>query len=207
MANTQKQNDSGANPMETVDLDHDEYLMLISLGLDDMLDGAEEAQLTAHLAVCSACAATWATWQKVHQHLIAPPHLAPRLDFVARHEARRTTVVMQQARRRQLWGGILFGLFAVTLWTAILGGFLLAGAYLVSSPATGLATAVFDLSYFLAALSAWTRTLWQGISVAMATSALEWVVLAYLLLAVAMVGGWIRFLQRSVRPASSVSRA
>ena len=98
--------------------DHSEYLMLISLGLDGMLDADEKRRLDVHLERCSSCRAQRMLWQAIDSRLReAPvPVLAPGFSHsVAQRLAR-------QERRRNLQIGVMLTVFILLVWSLGLTG-------------------------------------------------------------------------------------
>jgi len=184
--------------------DHDEVVLLMSLALDGLVSGQEEAELHAHVADCPACASTWSLLQTVHERFVAAPVAVPVAGFTARFELRR----LQQSRRRRLWMGSLVAILSLALWGSILVGGVMLGSYLLNNPSGALPQVVYDLTYYWASFSVGLQGLWRGLTVAMTTSNLPWYLMGYSVLTLAALTAWTGFLRRSLRllPVASISR-
>ncbi len=175
---------------------HPEMGLLMSLALDDMLEPSERAHLDAHLAQCSLCRAYWQLWRSLDRELRAAPMVEPPPHLMSRTAARLARV--ERRRRLRLLAGL--GSLALVVWLVGLLGM------------AGLAGLLVALRWEqIADTLRWLATVWVGLSVVMGAAwriLAEWFghpqgmvfVLGYSLLALLLLWGWGRMLQRSTRP-------
>ena len=176
--------------------DHSEYLMLISLELDGMLEADEQAQLDGHMEQCSACRAQWQLWQKVDNRLReAPmPVLAPGFSHsVAQRLAR-------QERRRNLQIGVMLTVFTLLVWSlGLIGVCALTGAVVYTNIDRFAETGLF-LSEAAAVAGVLGQSLWDVIVELTATPAALGVASGYVVVAVAALAVWCIVIQRTTLP-------
>jgi predicted anti-sigma-YlaC factor YlaD len=104
--------------------EHSEQVsMWMSLALDGMLDGAEQARLDQHVAGCSACRLEWEAMQEVSALFALSPQVGPPLGFAVRVERRLAKNTQQ---RKRLFGGV-----AVLTSSLSLAGVTMAAALMI----------------------------------------------------------------------------
>jgi predicted anti-sigma-YlaC factor YlaD len=133
--------------------------MLMSLVLDGEATEAETVSLCQHIAVCSACAATWAQWRALDARLAAAPQVPVPPNFVANVVARLVGRRLQRRRWQWIGSGVLMA------WTGVICamGFCLAGllSWGLAHPADGSlivswgARLLSNLAWLLRVLQVW----------------------------------------------------
>jgi len=160
--------------------------------LDHEANAQQLEALHAHLKGCTACAATWARWQKVDARfraaptLDAPPQLAERV--LARLAARR---------RRRFWRG-WFGAGLFIVWLAAAGMILLVSLAGIWWGMTHPVQASLALS---AGARLSSSVLWPvrsvGVVLASTGVSLQAGLAAYLGVTGLLLGAWVRLLSRN----------
>ncbi|HMN29511.1 MAG TPA: hypothetical protein PKE45_15280 [Caldilineaceae bacterium] len=179
----------------------EEFSLLMSLCLDDLLDVAERQRFEAYLARYSALAHRWRDWQRVHHKLWSAPHMEPPAGFVLRVETR----LLQQDRRRHLWQGAFFALCLVGVWVGML---LLAtglGAYLLFNQGDWLTDVIHNLAYFSSTAANWLSTLRNSTYTLAASPQAMALCLGYIALAAILLSAWFRFLRQTTTDVESAS--
>jgi anti-sigma factor RsiW len=179
--------------------DHSDYLMLISLELDGMLDAEEKGLLDRHLELCSQCRVQWLLWQVIDQRLEAAPVPEPAPGFshlVAERIAR-------QERLRNIQIGLVLTVLTVLVWAlGLVGVCALGGALVYANLDHFSATAQF-LSDAWAVAGVVGQSLWGVIVEMMTTTTTLGIASAYLVIVVAALAGWCIFIQRTTQPLRS----
>lgn len=178
---------------------HSDYLVLISLALDGMLEASEQARLDRHLEQCSRCRVQWLLWQVIDQKLRAAPAPAPPPDFS--HQVMER--LSRQERLRNMQVGLLLTALTVFVWALGLVG------------AAGLVCALVytNLGRFAAAsqflTDAWAvagvvgQSLWEVTIELTTTPTALGVASAYLVIAAVALAVWCLVIQRSAQPVRS----
>ncbi len=182
----------GDHPTEAQD---EEFFLLMSLALDDLLDDEQQATFSGYLNHFSTFASLWAEWQQLHHQMCAMPHAMPTPNFVGRFEVR----LAQQERRRRLRQGMWIGLVTLILWVSASAGILAVGTYLFVNQSALLAEAVQSVIYFWAAVVAWFDGLATTVNTFAATPQAVGLGIGYLILTVGLLTGWIQYLRRSTQ--------
>ncbi len=99
---------------------------LMSLSLDDALDGAQTSLLRSHLAECSACQVEWAAMQQVSHLLSSAPMIAPPPGFTLRVTQRLDS---RETKRRELFGGMALVMGSLSLTSLLIP--LVAGMFIL----------------------------------------------------------------------------
>lgn len=176
--------------------DHSEYLMLISLALDGMLDSDEEKRLDGHLEQCSECRGQWLLWQTIDDSLRAAPVPAPAPGF-------SRSVVQQLARQerlRNLRVGVMLTVFTLLVWSlGLVGVCVMAGGIVYTNLERLEETGLF-LSEAWAVAGVVGQSLWDVIVELTATSTALGVASTYLVLVVAALAVWCIIIQRTTQP-------
>lgn len=138
---------------------HDEYLLLMSVALDNEATSAELNRLHAHLRSCVPCTQAWEVWLGLDQRLASAPAIAPPADLTERVMARvrRSGVV----KRREGWFGWGAWTAALSLVTMLFFWGVLALLW-IQGRAVGLAEAADTVL-------SWSATVWllmRGVAVA-----------------------------------------
>ncbi len=179
---------------------HNEYGMLMSLALDNLLEGAEQAQLDTHLAGCARCRNQWSLWQSIDAALRAAPMTAPSPAFAHNFGQR----LAAQDRRRQMRLGILLGALTLVMWlVGVTGVALMIGALIYN-----------QVGWFTETLH-WLAYVWTAVSViggsllALLGGLAEEPSAVGLLTGYVVLGGgvmvlWSRYLRRSLQLVETV---
>jgi anti-sigma factor RsiW len=175
--------------------EEEEFSLLMSLALDELLDEQEQEAFERYLARYSQLATQWQDWQALHRHITALPHAMPAPDFVGRFEVQ----LAQQERRRRLRQGFWIGFVTLLLWLGMVGGVLVVGAYLFVNQSALLASVVQNLTYFWAGMAAWLDSLATAANAFAATPQALGLGIGYLVLTLAMLSGWVVYLRRSTQ--------
>ncbi len=179
--------------------DHSDYLMLISLKLDEMLDAEEKQRLDRHLERCNTCRLQWSLWQVIDQKLRAAPVPEPSPAFshlVAKRLAR-------QERRRNIQVGLLLTVLSVFVWSLGLAGIGLLAGFLVYNNLGGFT----EIGQFLT--DAWAvagvvgHSLWEVLIELTATPTTLGAATAYLFISLVALAVWFLLIQRSIQPVKS----
>ncbi len=176
--------------------DHSEYLMLISLELDGMLEADEQARLDGHMEQCSACRTQWQLWQTLDNRLREAPMPMPAPGFS--HSV--TQRLVRQERRRNLQVGVMLTVFTLLVWSLGLTGVcVLTGAVVYTNMERFAETGLF-LSEAVAVAGVVGQSLWEVIVELTATPTALGVASAYMVVAVAALAVWCIAIQRTTLP-------
>ncbi|MBX2997802.1 MAG: zf-HC2 domain-containing protein [Caldilineaceae bacterium] len=187
------------SPLKTAnhpDEGHDEYGLLMSLALDNMLEGHEEEELNVHLSTCAACNRQWQIWQNINRQFQMAPIALPPVNFVQRVEAQ----LARGQKQPDLRIGLLLAVLTLIIWGIGLAGVGIVLGFLIYNQIGAFAETLHWLAY------AWTTLTIVGgsigrmvISLSENPSALGALV-CYVALAIVSLLAWSRLLQRSTRP-------
>ncbi|MCB0065112.1 MAG: hypothetical protein KDE19_23475 [Caldilineaceae bacterium] len=175
--------------------EHEEFLLLMSLALDDFLDEAEQQQFALYQERHPILAAEWQDWQAMHQRLNATPHAVPAPDFVDRFELR----LLQQERRRRLWQGVWIGLATFCLWFTATAGLVSVGTYLFVNQSSFVSSVAKNIILFFASLATWFDSLLLALNTFASTPQAMGLGAGYLVLTMGMLVGWFFYLRRSTQ--------
>lgn len=181
----------------------EEFMMLMSMALDGLLDADEQARLDEVTARYPALAAEWQAWQMLDAQMTAVPHIAPPVDFMATFETR----LAQQQRRRHLWWGVGFGALVALLAAGMLLGVAAFGAFVLVSQPGWLSELVHGAALGSAVVAQWLRVLQNTLISVAASEQARTFGLIYIVTAVAMLAGWVLLLRRTTRPAATTQAA
>ncbi len=178
---------------------HGEYLMLVSLELDGMLDAGEQRRLDSHLERCSACRAQLQLWQLLDQKLRAEPVPQPAPDFSQRVVER----LARQERLRNIQIGILLTVLTVFAWAlALVGAGVLATALVYTNLGSFAAAGSF-LAEAWAVSGVVCHSLWDVATEMTAAPTALGVASVYLIITTVVLGVWCLVIQRSAQPIRS----
>ena len=176
--------------------DHSDYLILISLTLDEMLDAEEKQRLDRHLERCDSCRLQWSLWQVIDQKLRAAPAPEPSPAFPHLVAGR----LSRQEQRRNIQIGLLLTALAVFVWSLSLAGIGLFAAFLVYNNLDGFTAINQFLTDAWAVAGVVGHSLWQVLIDLTATPAILGVAIAYLLISVVALVVWLLLIQHSIQP-------
>lgn len=177
-------------------VDHSEYLMLISLALDGMLDSDEQKRLDGHLEQCSGCRGQWLLWQAIDDKLRAAPVPVPAPGF-SRSVALR---LARQERLRNLRIGVMLTVFTLLVWSlGLVGVCVMAGGIVYTNLGRLEETGQF-LNEVWAVAGVVGQSLWEIIVEITATSTALGVASTYLVVVVAALAIWCVVVQRTTQP-------
>ena len=174
---------------------YDEFSMLMSLALDDLLDEEEQHLFDGYLAAYPSLANEWFEWQALDAQLVATPSVAPPPDFLINFENR----LAQRQRRRHIWVGIGFGAVAMTLWIAAALAATSLGAFILLGQPSWLTQLIHNLAYVYASVNNGMATLSATAGAVAGTTEARTFGLIYIVVSMALVVGWIFFLRHSTR--------
>lgn len=179
--------------------DHSDYLMLISLELDGMLDAEEKKRLDRHLERCSGCHAQWLLWQVIDQKLLAAPMPVPAPGF-SRLVAEG---IYRQERLRNIQVGLLLTVLTVLVWSLGLVGVCALAGTLVYTNLARFAEAGLVLTEVWAVAGVVGQSLWEVIVEISGTPTALGVASAYLVITVVALAVWCTVIQRTTQPVRS----
>lgn len=182
--------DSGAEGAE-----QGETLLLMSLALDGLLDAAEEERLQARLAQDAALAATWRQWQRMDTLFHATTRSEPEPGFTARFEAK----LEARTRRERARSGVLYAVAGAVVWIAALTVVLLLGRFVWVNQAEWIGSFMHQVTVYPSAALIWLQALRSTATAMLNTPQTLAMLAAYCVAAVALLFGWLRYLQRSAQ--------
>lgn len=178
----------------------EEFTILMSLALDNLLDSEERTTFDAYLASYPTLADEWLEWQALDAALDATPSVAPPVNFLANFETR----LAQKERRRHLWWGVGFGAVAVVLWAAAIIGVASLGAFVLLSQPAWLTQTVHNLAFAHANVTGWVAAATATAGAVAGTAEARTFGLVYMLLSASLVTAWVFFLRHSTRQSAFV---
>lgn len=173
----------------------EEFGLLMSLALDDLLDDEEQATFDDYLARYPVLADDWAQWQQLDTQLFAMPAAPPPSDFLERFEVR----LVQQERRRRLWWGTGFAAVVVLLSLGIVLGTVSFGAYVVLRQPQWLSELVHLLAYYSAAAATGVDALRNALAAVAGSEQARTFGLVYAVATAGLIGAWVLVLRRTTR--------
>ncbi len=179
----------------------EEFSLLMSLSLDNLLDEAEQQQFQAYLDRYPMFTRQWHSWQVLDRHLVLAPSIEPAAGFVQRFE----THLAQQGRRSLLGRNLWIALFIVVVWVGMLVGGATLFTYVLLYQGSWLAGLVHNLAYYGAAVTQWFELTWQTVAAWAATPQAIAFAFVYLVMAGGLLAFWIRFLRNSTQSIDLVS--
>ena len=179
----------------------EEFTWLMSLALDDLLDGEDRQRFDDFLVRYPTLADTWTDWQTLDRRLMAVPSLEPAAGFTQRFEQR-----LGQKERRQRW--LLAGALGVALVlasVAVLSGALGVGALVLLTQGPWIGEQIHNLAFVSVTASNWFGSLAGATGALVNTSQARWIGLMYLFSALLAIVVWAQFLRRSARLSDVIS--
>ena len=178
---------------------HGEYLMLVSLALDGMIEAGEQRRLDSHLQHCSECRVQWELWQLLDRKLHAEPVPRPAPEF----SQRVVGELIRLERRRNMQIGIFLTVLTILAWAlAIVGAGVLAAALVYTNLGSFAAAGRF-LAEAWAVSGVVSRSLWDVATELTAAPTALGVATVYLIISTVALGAWCLIIQRSAQPARS----
>jgi anti-sigma factor RsiW len=177
----------------------DDFTWLMSLALDEMLDGPERTRFNAYVADYPALASEWADWQLVDGALDAMPHMLPAPGFVARFETRLAHAEAQQQQRVMTFAFVVVGLALACFVAGALG----TGAFVVSTQGPWLGEQIRNLVYAANIVDNWFGAFADTLSSLVSSPQARALGFVYLAMVALVVGGWMQLLQRSTHLAEA----
>lgn len=174
---------------------HEEYGMLMSLALDNLLESGEQAQLDAHLADCNRCRAQWNLWQSLDAALHAAPLTAPSPAFVQNFGLR----LAAQDRRRQMRLGILLGALTLVMWLIGVAGVALVIGGLIYNQVGWFTESLHWLAYVWTAVTVIGSSLLALLGGVTEQPSAVGLVAGYVALTGGVLVMWSRYLRRSLQ--------
>ncbi len=203
LAQREQRAPSGAPSGAPSAIEQEEFILLMSMALDGLLDEREKQRLEGLAERHPALAAQWASWQRMDQELHAAEHMAPPPDFVRNVEA---ALLKQEGRRRVVWGAA-FGVLAALLWIGLLAGTLALGAYALFNGSAALSALLHNAAYTATWIRDAWQTLWGATAALLGTQQARLFALSYALVTAALLLGWVYFLRRSTSGVGSGNSA
>jgi hypothetical protein len=179
----------------------EEFSLLMSLSLDNLLDEAEQQQFQSYLDHYPTFARQWQSWQVLDRHFVLTPSVEPAAGFVQRFETR----LEQQTSRSLLGRNLWIALFIIVVWIGMLVGGATLFTYVLLYQGSWLAGLVHNLAYYGAAFSQWFELTWQTVTTWAATPQAIAFAFVYMLMAGGLLAFWIRFLRNTTQANDLVS--
>lgn len=171
----------------------EEFALLMSLALDDLLDAEEQRRFDALLDGYPELAEEWAEWRAIDGQLASLPRAIPAPGFVDRFEQR----LAAQDVRQQHW---VIGLsVAATLVTmaVVMVTLVSTGAAAFTAQSVWIGQQLHNLAYSLVLVDRWLNTLVTTALVMLGTPQARIVGLAYTVVVMAMIFIWAQLVRRS----------
>jgi hypothetical protein len=185
----------GSGSAQVADSSTDEQFdMLMSLALDDMLGPDETVQFSKMVADDPELGDIWNEWQEFDHAFQSAPSIDPPSDFVSSFEGR----MLRREKRRRLWLGVGISLVAVALWSSLIMGLTGAGAYVMFNQSDWLTATVRFLVYGFASVQSYVSVFASTVATALATPQLQGIAVAYIAFGLFALWIWAMFLRRSV---------
>jgi anti-sigma factor RsiW len=175
--------------------DSEELDWLMSLALDDALEVGEADRLEVLLRQEPENLARWAAWQSVDAAFHEVPSVLPPVDFGEKFALRLEI----HERQRRLRTGMIFGLAAVALWGSALVGFAILGALVWSNQGEWLGGLIHNWAYWWSVAQQFGRALVNTGEALWSAPQTRAVIACYVVVAVAILVGWLGLLRRSMR--------
>jgi len=173
----------------------EEFILLMSLALDDLLDAEERARFQAYQAAYPGLAAQWRSWQVLDAELRATPSALPPAGFVTAFEV----ALLQRERRRRLWWGAGFALAIVLLSVVLTAGVASLGAFVMFAQPAWLTELVRIAAQTSALVNGGVVAVLDALGSLVGTEQARAFMMVYLFAAAALLAGWVLLLRRTTR--------
>jgi len=167
---------------------------LMSLALDDALEGADTERMELLLRQEPQNLERWAAWQAVDSAFHDAPMATPAPDFSQKF-ARKLEF---HERQRRLRTGFIFGTVAVALWVSALTGFVVLGALVWSNQEALSLGLIQDMAYWWSAIGQLGRAL-LSTGEALWSAPQTRAFFCYIAIVMAILAAWFMFLRHSTR--------
>jgi len=181
--------------------EEEEFELLMSLALDDMLEPDEAQRFDKMLADGDKLGDSWNEWQQFDADFRKAPVAEPSANFVASFEERLET----KQRRRRIWIGVGISVVALILWTNLTVGLLGAGAYVMFNQAEWLTATVRLAVYISATVEGYATMFTTMCSSVMSSPQAQLMAAVYVTLTGLALWFWTKFLRKSVSSSSAVT--
>jgi anti-sigma factor RsiW len=171
----------------------EEFALLMSLALDDLLDAVEQQRFAALLDQYPELAEEWNEWCALDTALASQPRAIPTPGFVDRFEQRLAT---QEARQQQWVISLSVAATLVTM-AVVLVTLVSTGAAAFSAQSVWIGEQVHTLTYTLVLADRWLSTLVNTALVLLGTPQARVAGLAYTVMVMAMIFIWAYLVRRS----------
>jgi len=185
---------ASSNDWATASLDRSEELdWLMSMALDDALDGPDAERMELLLSQEPQYLERWAAWQAVDSVFHELPMAIPAPDF-AQNFARKLEI---RERQRRLRTGVIFGTAAVALWISALTGLAIMGALVWSNQNLLVGGLIQDMAYWWSAAGQLGRALLSTGAALWSAPQTRALFVCYVALVIAILSAWFMFLRHS----------
>jgi len=172
-----------------------EFMLLMSLALDNMLDREEARQFQQHLAAYPALADEWRRWQELDSELQSTPSALPPAGFVELFEM---ALLYRERRRRLLWG-VGIGVVVTLLWLGVMVGAMSLGAFVMFGQSAWLTELVRNAAQLSATMNNGLVIVTNALASVFSTEQARMFILFYTVAAALMLTGWVFLLRRTTR--------
>ena len=173
----------------------EEFMLLMSLALDEMLDAEESEQFYDYLTTYPSLADEWLSWQELDMELQSTPSVLPPDNFVEMFELG----LLQQERRRRLWWGVGLGSLVALLWLGVMAGTMSLGAFVMFGQSAWLTEFVRNVAQMGASMNSSVVIALNAVASVFSTDQAQAFMLIYVAAAALMLTGWVFLLRRTTR--------
>ena len=173
----------------------EEFMLLMSLALDDMLDGEEERQFQEYRITYPALADEWQRWRELDSELQSTPSALPPAGFVEMFEL---ALLYRERRRRLLWG-VGIGVVVVLLWLGVMAGAMSLGAFVMFGQSAWLTELMRSIAQLSATMNNGLLIATNALASVFGTEQARMFILIYTTTAALMLTGWVFLLRRTTR--------
>ena len=171
----------------------EEFALLMSLALDDLLDAEEQGRFDALLDRFPALAEEWEEWRAIDVQLASLPRVTPVPGFVNRFEQR---LAAQDARQQRWVIGLSLTATLVTM-AVVMVTLVSTGAAAFSAQGVWFGEQLHNLAYSLVLVDRWLNTLVTTALVMLGTPQARIAGLVYTVVVMAMIFIWAQVVRRS----------
>lgn len=171
----------------------EEFALLMSLALDDLLDADEQQRFDALLSRYPELAEEWEDWRAIDVQLASLPHACPAPGFAGRFEAR---LAAEESYQQRWVLGLSLAATLVTM-TVVMVSLISTGASAFLAQSVWIGEQVHNLAYALALVDRWLNTLVTTALVMLGTPQARMAGMAYTVVMMAMIFVWVQLVRRS----------
>lgn len=170
-----------------------EFDWLMSLALDDQLDGDAQARFDALVADDPELAEAWRAWQWIDHEFSTTPAVTPSSGFVQRFELRLAEA--EKERQQRVWLlSMTMALLAVALVFAITAG---VGFFIFLTQGQWVGAQLRSLALVYTSINLWLTTLGEMANTLFNTPQAQVAMGVYVLASLGVVIAWVQLLRRS----------